>query len=196
MVKTATTYATRSFTVPANGSVEFVRTASFLTVLDASAAFEISFDNGPRSAMEAGLTLRTQDDFQRVEIINTTGSVLTVKVGLGRGDVRDSRLTLSGSIQADIVAPDVLTTGAPVAAANAAVTLLAAADANRREVLAVVDLSAGGAVYIGGDAAAAAGEGLPVQPGQSLTLTTSAAVYVRNDTGAAVNVSKAEFGVV
>lgn len=195
MVKsTSTSYATRTFTVAAGASVEMVRTASFLTVLEASAPFEVSFDNGPRSDIEQGITLRTYADFNRAEFINPNGDEITIKVGLGRGDVQDARLVISGAVNSKTISPGVFDTGAPVACANAAATALAAADGNRRELIMVNDQDAAGAVYIGGSAGAGVGEGLPLAPGQSLTLETAAAVYCRNDTGAAVAVAVAELG--
>ena len=71
---------------------------------------------------------------------------------------------------------------------------LAVADGNRRELVIVCDENAAAKVYICGSAGAGAGEGLPLAPGQSLTLETAAAVYCRNDTGAAVAVAVAELG--
>jgi hypothetical protein len=171
-----------------------VRTASFLTVLEASAPFQVSFDNGPRSDIEQGITLRTYADFNRLEFINQTGDEITIKVGFGRGDVQDARLVISGAVNSKNISPGVFDTGAPVACANAATTALAAADGNRRELILACDEDAAAKVYIGGSAGAGAGEGLPLAPGQSLTLETAAAVYCRNDTGAAVAVAVAELG--
>ncbi len=44
-----------------------VRNANFITVLEANAPFEVSFDNGPRSDLETGLTLRTVSEFHRFD---------------------------------------------------------------------------------------------------------------------------------
>lgn len=184
------TYATRSFTVPAGGSVEIYRQASFLTCLEANGEFEVSFDNAPRVEFEQGLTFRTPGGFDRLQIINPNASALTVRMGFGKGDVRDARLTIGGQLNMAEVMPDLLTTGAAVAAADAAVTLLAAANTARREI--VVSNDGVGKIYIGGAAGAAAGEGLPLAAGATLVLETTAAVYARNDSGAAVNVAVAE----
>lgn len=192
MVSNSTNYATRTFTVPAGGSVEQVRNAQFITVLEASAPFRITFDNGPASDIEQGITLRTVAEFSRIEIINPTSDPLAVKIGLGRGEVQDARLVISGAVNSKNLSPGVLNSGAPVACANAAVTQLAAADVNRRELILIHDNDATGPVYVGGAVGAGAGEGLPIQPGQSLTLETASAVFCRNDTGTAVEVAVAE----
>ena len=187
------TYAVRHFTIPAGASVETYRAADFLTCLGATAGFKLSFDNAPRVDFEAGLTLRTAGGFTRLEMINEGASDISITLGFGRGDIQDSRLTLGGTIGADNIAPENFAAGAPVSALNAAAKLIAAANANRREIVLV---NAGAAtVYIGGDAGAVAGAGLPLAGGQSLALTTSAAIYARNDTGAAVAVHAGEMGV-
>jgi len=191
----STNYATRQFTIPAGGSAEMVRNANFITVLEANAPFKVSFDNGPSSDLETGLTLRTVSEFHRVELINPSAAELTVKVGLGRGDIRDARLVLSGAISSKSVSPDVLNTPLPVNCPDVAVSLLAAANAVRGEIVITNPATAGGKIYVGGDAAAVAGQGVPVDPGQTFGIATAAAIYVRNDTGAvvAVHVAETEF---
>lgn len=87
------TCATRDFTIPANASVEVVRVSNFLTILQADVAFKVSFDNGPRSDMEQDLTMR--DPFERVELINESGTPINVRLGFGKGDIRDSRLSFA-----------------------------------------------------------------------------------------------------
>lgn len=184
------TYAVRSFTIPANGSVEAIRDADFITCLEASAAFKMSLDNAPRVDFEAGLTLTTVSGFKRIEMINPTGDALTVKVGFGKGDVKDARLTLSGAVNTRVDAPGGFVTGPMISAADAATTALKAANGNREEIL--ISNDGAGKVYICGDPAAAAGEGLPLAPGGAMVLTTAAAIYARNDSGAAVNLAVAE----
>lgn len=191
-MKRAPSYATREFEIPAGGSVSTFRQADFLTCLEATAPFRLSFDNAPRTDFQAGLTYRTAEGFQRVEIINEGATVLRVTLGFGKGDISDSRLTLGGTLSNAEDMPDTATSGAPVWAANSAITLLAAANTFRRELIMVN--SGPGTIYIGGDAAAAAGEGLPLAVEQSLILNTTAAIYARNDSGAfcAVNVMELE----
>lgn len=187
-------YTTRTFTIPAGETVKTFRDADFVTCLVGDAKFKIAFDNGPAVDFEQGLTYRTRDGFRDLDITNPTGAAIVVTIGMGRGDVQDSRLSLTGTIGADVVAPAVFDAGAPVSAPTAAATLLLASDGNRREALIV---NAGAAtVYIGGSAAAAAGEGLPLVGGQALTLATSAALYVRNDSGGPIDIHAGSMGVL
>lgn len=189
-------YAVREFTIPAGATVSAVRDAGFVTCLDASRKFKISFDDGTQNDFEAGLTYRPKDGFTRLAIYNPSDSVLTVRLGLGKGNIADARVTISAgnTLATRERNTDQLATPAPISAADGAVTLLAPADDLRREFMAVIPSDAGGAVYIGGDAGAVAGQGLPVQAGQSLTLSTGAAIYARNDTGAVVNIAVALMG--
>mgnify|MGYP000152491781 CR=1 FL=1 len=184
------TYATRQFTVPAGGSVEVYRDADFVTALEANVPFVMSMDNAPRVDFEQGLTLRTVEGFTRVEVKNESAETLTVKLGFGKGDIQDSRLTLGGTVQTQEKSPDTFTTGAQVSAADGAATALVAANADRAEV--VIANDGAGKVYIAGDVGAGAAEGIPVDAGGVLVLTTSAALWARNDSGGAVAVSVAE----
>jgi hypothetical protein len=174
--------------------VQTYRDADFITCLEATGPFKIAFDHGPTVEFEQGLTYRTRDGFKFVDITNESAGDITVTIGMGRGDVRDARLSIAGTVATDANAPEIFTAGAPVSALNAAATLIAAADLNRREIL-LVNAGAG-TVYIGSNAAAGAGAGLPLVGGQSLALTTSAAIYARNDSGAAVDIHAGEMAVV
>lgn len=185
--------------MPAGGSLFVDRAASFLICLEASHLFKIRLGTGPISDFEAGLRMRPGEPFEKVEIINKAAEPLTVKLGFGQGDVRDARLTITTDVKTVAqgitatreAAPDDFAV-AHVTASTGATTLLSDTDANRRELL-IVNTHSSGMVQIV-DNATAAGQGIPVLPGQSLTLQTSAAVYVRNDSGASVDLAVAGLG--
>lgn len=189
-------YARRSYTIAAGDAVRIDRDSSFITCLQASSVFKIRFNEGPENDFEAGLTYSPQMGFHNVTLRNPGAAPITVTVGFGKGEITDSRVTISegDKVLTRQASPDVLTTGAAVNCPDVATTALLAADTLRREAVIVVPTTATGPVYIGGDAAAAAGQGIPVLPGQSFTLETSAAIYGRNDTGGAVAVAVASFG--
>ncbi|PJE25764.1 hypothetical protein SAMN06297129_2449 [Pseudooceanicola antarcticus] len=183
-------YTTRELVIPAGGSIETFRDASFVTCLEAQAPFKIAFEGGQSSDFEAGLTLTPSGGLRTMELRNTGATDNRVKLAFGKGEIQDSRLTLGGSIAANIEPGDMFNTPLPVSAGDAAVTLLAAANSNRAELILAND--GAGKVYIGGTAAAVAGQGLPLAVGQALSLDTSAAVYARNDSGSAVSICVAE----
>ncbi|KEP71765.1 hypothetical protein DL1_00405 [Thioclava dalianensis] len=189
-------YAVRDFTVPPGATISAVRDAGFVSCLDASDKFKISFDDGTQNDFEAGLTYRPAAGFTRLAIHNPNENTLTVRLGLGKGNIADARVTISAgnTLATRERNTDLLTTPAPVSAANGATTLLAGADDLRREIMVVSPTDAGGAVFVAGSADAVSGQGVPILPGQAITLSTGAAVYLRNDTGAAVNIAVAEMG--
>lgn len=189
-MKTAPQYATRTFTIAAGGSVEVIRQASFVTVLESDAEFKARFDNAPEFDLEQGLTIRAPELFSRMEFRNPGAAPIVVKVGLGKGDVNDARLTISGQVTTQEAAPNSLTTGSPLSATNAATTLIAAENLLRREIIIAND--GAGKVYIGTASGATAGQGLPLDAGQTMVLANTAAIYARNDSGAAVNVCVSE----
>ena len=191
MQNNAPSYAVRAFQVPPGESIQVYRQSNFLTCLEGNIAFKVAFDGNSASDFETGLTYREARGFTQVEIINPDATTtLTVKLAFGKGDVNDARLVISGAINAKIAAPETFATGAPISATDAATTLLAAENGNRAEI--IISNDGSGKVYIAGNAGAVAGEGLPVDAGGTLVLTTTAAVYARNDSGAAVPVAVAE----
>ena len=189
-------YATRRFTIPAGEVVETVRDSNLLTCLAATDSFFIRFDDGPENEFDAGLTYQPQNGFTRLSMRNDSAADIEVWFAFGKGEIKDSRVTISASqvLTTRQKSPDELTTGAAVAALDAAATLIAAADPLRRELIVVSPTDAAGVVFIGGDAAAGAGEGLPLMAGQSMTLESAAAVYARNDQGATIAVHVAALG--
>lgn len=183
-------YKTFQYTVPAGGSIQIARHADFVTCLDASAPFRITFDGQPATQFESGLTYNPEGHVQLVEIINDSASPNTIKMGFGKGGIQDSRLTIGNAIVTEEKSPETFSTGAQVSAADGAATALAGANTNRAEI--VIANDGAGKIYVAGDAGAGAAEGVPIDAGGVLVLTTTAALWARNDSGAAVPVSVAE----
>jgi hypothetical protein len=184
-------YAVRGFTVPAGASIEVYRAADFLTALSANQGFKVSFDNQPRSDFEAGLTLRTRNGFTLLQIINEADTDLTVRLGFGRGELTDARLTLSGEISTRATEPDVYQTFDPVTIGASLAATVLAADALRRE--AIIYNAGPGPVLVQG-LGSSAGSGLPLAEGGTAVLRTSGAVVVKNNNGAGVTISAGETG--
>jgi hypothetical protein len=169
------TYATRSYTVAPGSSVQVVRHSDFLTCLEASASFKVSFDNQPRTDFEAGITYRTEGGFTLVEIINESAEPLTVKLGFGRGNVTDARNVITGSVDVSgseikVASPSDFIALAPVSIAAGTSAQIFFADARRVEC---------GMKNIGTDRVWISSQnstlaiGHPLDPGETLVLTTS-----------------------
>lgn len=185
-----TNYTVHTYTIPAGEYVQLVRQADFVTCLDATGPFKIQFEDGSNSDFEAGLSYSPADGFYKLTFFNPGADPVVIRVALGTGAISDARVTLGSSAEFRTARPDALSTGAPKTVSNGSIAQLAPADALRAELLVVSPVGAG-TVYIGGDPQAGAGHGLPLQSGQSMTLNTGAAIYARNDTGAAVALSVA-----
>jgi hypothetical protein len=187
-------YAALSYRIAAGATVGVEKQSGFLSCLNATAAFKIKFDNSSFSDFEAGLTYTPKNGFSRVDIYNPTDQEIVVRLGFGKGSINDARVTISAGqdLNTQERRPDVFSTGPAIVCVKGLCTLVAAENANRKELVIVSPLEADALIYIGGNSATAQGEGLPCAPGQALTLHTTAAVYVRNNTGTNLSVSVAQ----
>lgn len=184
-------YKTFEFTVPAGGMHEMFRETEFLVCLNADAEFQLQIDGGSKFDFEAGLGFESHNgSFKRMEFLNPGAQAIKIKVGLGKGGVRDARQTIANVVDTKPQTPDVFTTGAPISAANAATTALVAPNPKRREL--IVSNDGTGKVYLAGTSGATAGQGLPLEAGGTAVLETTAAVWARNDSGGAVPVAVAQ----
>lgn len=182
---------TFAYTLAAGASITINRKGDLFSCLAASGVFSVGFDNTTSFDWASGLSLRTPGTFEKVRIENTSGADNTIQVAIGFGDLRDARLTLGGAVvNTQRKVPDVLTTGAAIAAADAANTLIAAANLQRNEII-IANLGAA-TVYLNGTSGATAGQGVPLAGGGLMVLENTAAIYARNDTGGAINISATE----
>jgi len=166
--------------------------ATFIACLDATADFKIGFDGGPKTTFKKGLTYHPPIEVRSVQIENNSGSANTVTLGLGKGDIRDSRLVLSGGVATQPAATS-FTDGGAISALATANTLLLASNAARKEAL--IYNNGGAAIYVRGDATAAPG-GVKLAAGGTLVLETTAAIYAYNAAVSAVSVLVSELVVM
>ncbi|KXF89951.1 hypothetical protein [Phaeobacter inhibens] len=89
-------YKSDQWNLAAGESVTVVRTADFLACLDADAAFDIQIDNSPETEFAKGLTYTAPQNFSEVRIVNNSDSSNRIKMGFGRGGVRDGRTVFAG----------------------------------------------------------------------------------------------------
>lgn len=183
---TKSTYKTGIYTIPPGGEISVQRAANYLICLEGSAPFKIRFNDGTVSDFEAGITLRQPDGFTKLEVVNPTQNPLAVTLGFGIGDVRDSRMTITGTLDTKVQTPPNFTAQAVQSVPAGEVSEIAAVTPTRAEI----GLTNEGAdkVWVRGDAVAAIA-GQPIEAGQSVVLTTTAALYVFNPTGAPVDVA-------
>lgn len=161
--------------VPANGVLERNYNANYIVNLQSDGDLNISFDDKTPAFFPQGLGYPVE--FNKVRLINGTGAPITAKLNIGSVRTDDNRLSLSGAFQISV--PTTLQSGVDVSVAAGATSLVIAANTSRNEAL-VTNLSANSSVIRVGDLNAAANRGIEVSPGQTVTLETSAAIYVHN----------------
>ena len=138
--------------------------------------------------LQAGLAIDAADfgvvGFGSVDI--TSASAQTVVAVISNMPVQYDRLT--GSIAVTTTPPATLDSLADDSVATVATELIAAADTDRHELI-ISNLAANTATFRIGDSGAGAANGVPLAPGETLILGTSAAVYAYNPAAGAQSLS-------
>lgn len=172
-----------TITLTANVPVYFNVSGDFIHVRTASADVQIGTDGGKVVSYSAGETVISP--FGGFEIVSAT----TQQVTLIYGEGEFSGTAVTASIPADLAIEkgDTLNTGTKVSALAAAATQIQGSNASRKS-LTIRTLSTAGTTLFVGASGIAANQGLPLEPGDALTLDTTAAVFVYNGSGSAVDV--------
>lgn len=174
----------RTIVVPANSSVAIDVVGRQVACLSATADFRLRFDSGPEFDFFAGsdyIIPAEQPDYRQVIVVNPTGSANTIQLVLGSGLFRDRRLSVSGTMATSETKAATLTGSGDAARATAGHDTIAA-NTDRRELFIQADADNTGALYLRDGAGNAFAR---LDAGQSMTVTTTGAVQVRNDSGAA-----------
>lgn len=151
----------------------------YIHILSAPVAdLRVRFDNGKPVKVFEGLGFRRY--YSDVEFESATGQTITVLLGFG--SVADARATVNASITANIQYGNTLTNPGDVACAAGAATLLSAITTTRLYAI-INNPSANTGTFRIGASSVTASSGLAVEPGESVTVTGSEALYAWN-TGA------------
>ena len=164
------------------------RPANTVICLLASQAFEIAFDYQPLTAFQQGLSYEAIGTIKKVQIKNSSATVLTVELGLASGGIRDARLSIDGGIDANIIGGNTMA-DSNVSALATAETVVLASSSTRSEAL--ITNEGTKTVYLGG-VGITANKGLPLTAGSTATLTTKAAISVYNPDAAAQSLAVLE----
>lgn len=178
-------------TIPAGGSLVIERMGNFVSCLYATADFTIGIDDAPPCDFGQGLSFVAErgDAFTSVRLENPSGAPVDFWLAVGIGTVLDARATFAGALP--VAAASALDTPADVTIATGGTALLLAANGARKTAIIKALLTNAGQVRVG-DVNAGAARGLPLDPGESLTLDVSAALYCHNATGADAKFAIAE----
>lgn len=138
---------------------------------------------GDTDFIGAGIGFFTPNVIDFIEIVNTSGSPITITFALAIGLIYDDRLSVSGNISvvngagtfllSRELSPDVLTDGTDTVGTSAVV--IVGPNSNRKEVI-ITNTHASNDLYLGG-ATVAVGRGIKLVAGQSTVLTNSGTIY-------------------
>lgn len=142
------------------------------------------FDDGEPIPAKQGVGFRRYYD--KVTLESATGQ--TVVVYGGFGSVADGRASANVSVTTNIAPGNTLDDGGDVSVPDSSVTQLLAADPDRLYATIDVPSDAAGPVRIG-TASVGASSGRRVEPGTSIPIATTAAIYAYHENGTAVVLS-------
>lgn len=173
-------YMEYDVTIAAGGQEVIYEAHDYFRVLSLSSnTLGVKFGQNARVSpwTGSGLGKKHHRVLDRVTLVNTGVASITVRVALALGQVSDDRLNVSGTITTQQNSPGTLTTIADVALNNASATLILAAASTTREVIISNPLANAVDLRVG-DSAITATRGAILAAGQTMALTTAAAVYV------------------
>ncbi len=179
---TKPSYRVFKYTLAAGQTVDIARHANTIVCLSASARFEMGVGNDPVTDFESGLTYTADQAFTTVVLTNPSAAEITIELGFASGGISDSRLSLTGAVQANIRGGGTLTDGGVLAAAETR-TKVADATAARMEIM--VTNMGEHPVFLGSDTVVA-GQGAPLAAGKAIVLTTTAELHAYNQSTAVV----------
>lgn len=144
------------------------------------------FDDSEKVPLPGGIGFRRY--YNTVELESATGGAFVVMVGFG--SVSDARSTANVTVNTTVAPGASLFDGGDVACPNGAATQLLALDATRSYAI-ITNPSTNTATVRIGTSGVGAATGTPLEPGMSLPVSTTAAIYARNDSGGSVTISAA-----
>lgn len=142
------------------------------------------FDQSEKVPLPAGLGFRRY--YRTVELESATGGAFVVLAGFG--SVADARATVNATVNTTIAPGATLFDGGDVSCASGAATQLLALDATRSYAI-ITNPSTNTVTVRVGTSAVAATTGTPLEPGVSLPISTTAAIYAFQASGGAVTIS-------
>lgn len=142
------------------------------------------FDDGEPVPVEEGVGLRRYYD--RVTLESATGQ--TVVVYGGFGSVVDGRASANVSVTTNVAPGNTLDDGGDVSVPDSSVTQLMAADSDRLYAVIMLPSTAPGPVRVGTSSVSLT-SGWLIEPGMSVPIATTAALYAYHENGTSVDVA-------
>lgn len=176
------------YSLQANEGLSLDVTGGFIRVLSATGAVRIGVDDYTPVEIPVGVGYRVPNGFTRIRIEDASGAVNAIEIAVGVELVTDDRLTASATLTVDVVENGTLA-GSTLTAILTTATEVIAALAGRKQLIISADPSNTDNLTVEDSAGNLFGW---LQPGQSVTLETSAEVEVTNPSGLTQNIGYAE----
>jgi len=177
-----------SFVLLANAPQSMDVPGNFFRIKSASAAASVSVQvgTGPFTSLDEGDAIKFErSEFGRLTVKSTVAQ--TVVIIAGFGTMFDDSQAVSVTASATIAPGNTLDNGGDVSLLAVASTAIRGADASALAVTIKADIANTATVRIGTTGVGAAG-GYPLEPGESVTIATTAAIAGYNPNVAAQNV--------
>lgn len=171
--KQAPQYTTFTRTIEAGGHSHIGRQGDFIVALEAELPFRVGLDDQPISDFERGISFKAPMVFNKIRLENPNATPLKVRVGVGKGNLRDARLSLDDDLTAYTGAARTLTTGKVQVSSGQRVQI---ASENVARVELIVTNMGSAPVFLGGSNVVW-GQGLPLASGSTATLKIGTEVY-------------------
>ncbi len=177
-------------TVAPNAQLEVARAGTFINCLEANGPFRMALNDGAATEFKPGLVYDASVPFDRVRLINDTGTAVTVKLAIGAGGVRDTRLVLEANslTTREEYSAEIFADATRTVAIGSVVQILPADP--RRETMAILNVTDNDDAlgWVRHDNSAIRG-GLPIGPFDGVSINTTAAIFVYNPSPVAIEVS-------
>lgn len=164
----------------------------FMSILYNSSTTDplVAINGQPEEKIPAGLSIKLSDEeysFKKIEIRNSSGSSMSLKLAFSSGEVYDNRFAVTSTLDVNTATDTISTPAALTIPTTAPGAASIAASTSRREV--VIQNNGANPLWIGdANVDGANNRGIKVAAGDSIVLNTSAAIYMRA-TGASTTVS-------
>lgn len=182
----------RDYSVTFGGAGErsFLVKGRYLRVLEAATADPFfSLDDGQEVQRGAGQDINDPDGFYRVTVRSTVAQLVRFTVAQFPQD--DARSNVALSVSATVTPGASVSASAVVSVPAVSSAAVLAANANRLSAIIANPATNTDPIRVGG-AGVAAASGIELQPGDSITLATTAAIYAYNGKASAQNVEALE----
>lgn len=175
------------FTFAGAGSVRIPDSGKFVRVIEATDDVYIKLDDVSTELKRGVKSQVSSEGFENVVIRSLVAQ--TVRICISDQPQDEGRDDVAVNTTASITPGNTFAGAADVALAAAAATLIIASDADRLGVLIKNPSSNAASVRIGGLASVGAAQGIELEPGESIPIATTDAIYGYSVPGESVSVS-------